>query len=122
MHRPEVNRFTCILQLIQHGLIEEAKELETFHLKAKSLNAMNINGVTSDTAIQSEDSEEDHDETLQRRRNDFVKRAIKNAGESKCFTDIAGGKIEALSEERRAVIKEFLAAAPMPKSCGNCQA
>lgn len=121
MHRPEVNRFTCKLQLLQHGLLNEAVELENIHLMTGTSEATRMNGTTSDTDMQSEDSEEDDEERLQRRRNEFVKRAIKKAGGSKNKAEVAAEKVEALSEERRAVIKEFLAAAPLVRTCGNCK-
>lgn len=121
MHRPEINRFICKLQLIQHGLIEEAMELENLNLKSRTSKGTRINGTASDTDIQSEDSGEEDEELIQQRRNEFVKRAIKKAGGSKHKAEVAAEKIEAMSEERRAIIKEFLSAAPNVKTCGNCK-
>lgn len=121
MHRAEVNRFTCKLQLIQHGLLEEAAELGNIRSKVRTSEDTRINGAPSDTDMQSENSEEDEGELLQQRRNEFVKRAIKKAGGSKLKAEVAAEKVEALSEERRAVIKKFLAAAPIVHACGNCK-
>ena len=121
MHRAELNRFTCKLQLIQHGLLEEANELDVLHPKTRTSKAISTDGAASDTDMESEESEESvSEEHLQQQRNEFVKLAIKKAGSSKCKTEVAAEKVEAISGERRAVIKEFLAAAPASKTCGNC--
>lgn len=121
MHRAEVHRFTCKLQLIQHGLLHEAVDLENLHLKARTSKATRINGTASDIVMQSEDSEVEDDELLQQRRDEFVKRAIRKAGGNKNKAEVAAKKVEAISEERRAVIKEFLAAAPTGRTCANCK-
>lgn len=121
MHRAELNRFTCKLQLIQHGLLEEAAELDILHLKTRTSKALRTDGDASDTDMQSEESEEGAaGDELQQRRNEFVKVAIKKAGGSKHKAEVAAEKVEAISGERRAVIKEFLAAAPASRTCGNC--
>ena len=121
MHRAELNRFTCKLQLIQHGLLEEAAELDILHLKTGTSKATRSDGVASDTDMQSDESEDDAaGEQLQQQRNEFVKRAIKKAGGNKHKAEVAAEKVEAMSEARRAVIKKFLAAAPASKTCGNC--
>ncbi|MCJ1461770.1 hypothetical protein MMC07_000369 [Pseudocyphellaria aurata] len=121
MHRPEINRFTCKLQLIQHGLLKEAAELENIHLKTKTSKAARTNGAASDIDMESEDSEEEDEDLLQQRRSEFVNRAIKNAGGSRHKAEVATEKVEAMSEERRAVIKEFLTVAPAVRTCGHCK-
>lgn len=120
MHWAEVHRFACKLKLIQHGLLHEAVDLENLHLKTRASKATRINGTASDIDMQSEDSEVDDDELLQQRRNEFVKGAIMKAGGIKKTAEVAAEKVEAISEERRAVIKEFLAAAPTARTCANC--
>lgn len=119
MRRDEVNRYTCKLRLIQHGLLDEAKELENIMLRNKG-KAMVVNGAGPESDVQS-DEEDDDDDNLQKRRDDFVKLAIKKAGGTSHKAEVAAEKVEALSDERRAVIKEFLAAAPMGRACGSCK-
>lgn len=121
MPRSEINRFSCKLRLIQYGLLEEAEELETIRLRTGS-GATEMNGVTEDSegGGDSEYSEDD-EHGLQQQRNDFVKDAIKQAGGSRRMAKVAAEKVAAVSDERRAVIKEFLAAAPIVKTCGSCR-
>lgn len=121
LHRPEINRFTCKLQLIQHGLLEEAAELENIQLQTRTPKATRNSGAASDTDMESEDSELGDEVLLQQRRIEFVNRAIRKAGGSKHKAEVATEKVEAISEERRAVIKAFLKAAPGVKTCGNCK-
>lgn len=117
--RAEVDRFTCKLKLIEHGLIQEAEELENVHLRSKSSKLGGHDSIDADR--DSQDSEEEDVETLKQRRNDFVTRAVKKNGRNK--SRLAGGseKIEAVAVVRRAIVKEFLAAITKPKTCGNCK-
>ena len=119
--RAEVDRYTCKLRLIEHGLVQEAEELENIHLKstASKLRGMDADDIDADG--ESQVSVEEDEETLKQRRNDFVTRAIKKRGGNKSRVAIAAEKIEAVAEVRRAIIKEFLAAVTKPKTCGNCK-
>ena len=118
LHPAEVNRFSCKLRLIRYGLLKEAEELEEIQLKSKVLKVAGVGG--SDDDVESEESDEEDADTLIQRRNAFVKRAIKNAGGSK-RRSLEVEKVEAVSEERRSVIKEFLGAIAKGKICGNCE-
>ncbi|KAK4692470.1 DNA-directed RNA polymerase I subunit RPA1, partial [Lecanoromycetidae sp. Uapishka_2] len=112
----EVNRFICKLRLIEHGLVWEVEELENIHLSSKQRgeHAMDVGG-------ESEESEEEDAETLKHRRNDFVKRAIKEKGGRKIRDAIALEKVESVSEVRRGIIREFLATITKIKTCGSCK-
>ena len=118
LHPAEVNRFSCKLQLIRYGLLKEAEELEEIQLKSKRLKMAGGGG--SDEEPESEESEEEDADTLIQRRNDFVRRSIQKAGGRK-RRSLEVEKVEAVSEERRAAIKEFLAAITKGKICGNCK-
>ena len=119
--RAEVDRFTCKLKLIKHGLIQEAEELENVHLRSKSSKLGEMGHDTIDADRDSQDSEEEDVETLKQRRNDFVTHAIEKNGSNKSRLDVESEKIEAVAEVRRAIVKEFLAAITKPKTCGNCK-
>ena len=119
--RAEVDRFTCKLKLIQHGLIQEAEELENVHLRSKVSKLGGTGHDTIDADRDSQDSEEEDVETLKQRRNDFVTHAIKKNGRNKSRLAVESEKIEAVAEVRRAIVKEFLAAITRPKTCGNCK-
>lgn len=118
LHPAEVNRFSCKLLLIRHGLLKQAEELEEIQLKSKRLKMADGGG--SDEELESEESEEEDADTLIQRRNDFVKRSIKMTG-GKQRRPVEVEKVEAVSAERRAVIKEFLGAITKSKICGNCK-
>ena len=119
LHPAEVNRFKCKLRLIRYGLLEAGEELENIHLKSKMPKSVGVDGLALDGSS-SESEEEDSNDLIQR-RNDFVKRAIKKAGGKKQFAGVAAHKIEAVSEERRLVIREFLASITKTKVCGSCK-
>ncbi len=111
--RAEVDRFTCKLRLIEHGLVKEVEELERIHIRS---TASKFGGTDGD----SQDSEEEDVDILKQRRDNFVTRAIKKNGGSRSGVAVASEKIEAVAEVRRAIIKEFLASITKPKACGNC--
>lgn len=119
--RAEVDRYTCKLRLIEHGLLQEVEELENIHLRSTKSKLRGTDGGAMDVEGDSQDSEEEDEETLKQRRDQYVSRAIKKKGGSKSRATAASGKIEAVAEVRRAIIKEFLAAITKPKTCGNCK-
>ena len=119
--RAEVDRFTCKLRLIDHGLVQEVKELENIHLRSTASKLKGMGADAMDADVDRQDSEEEDEETLKQRRNEFVIRAIKRKGGSKSRGAVELEKIEAVAEVRRAVIKEFLAAITRSKTCGNCK-
>ena len=114
--RAEVDRFTCKLRLIEHGLVQEVEGLENIHLRstASKLRGMGVDG-------DSQDSEEEDEQTLKQRRDKFVKRAIEKKGGSVGTVAAASEKIETVAEVRRSIVKEFFAAITIPKTCGNCK-
>ena len=113
----EINRFVCKLRLLQYGLIQESQEIENIHLAKKQPTDVAAMGTDSSG---DEDEESDPD-VLVERRNEFVKRAIKQAGGKMFMKEIAGDKVEAAAEERRTVIKEFLSVITTGRDCSNCR-
>ena len=115
----EVNRFICKLRLIGHGLVREVEDLENIHLKS---SASKLRGDSAaDEDAESEESEQEDAETLVQRRLDFVRRAIKEKDGRKVRAAVVSDKVEAVSEIRRAIIKDFLAAITKVKTCGTCK-
>lgn len=119
MRRVEVNRFCCKLQLVRHGLLKEVKELEE-QTEAKAVRGAKAGGVVGSDNAESEDSDEDDTNTLVNRRNDFVKHAIEANWSSSKYSTVEIEKVEAAAEERRMLIKEFLADITKIKTCGSC--
>lgn len=120
LHRAEVNRFACKLKLIQHGLPQESERLENIHLTSKSSDPIAVNSSAVQQDGESDESEEEDEETLIRRRIDFVKRALENTKRKNLTAGIEAQKFEVVAEQRRAVIDEFLAAASVKRVCGSC--
>ncbi|PSK56814.1 DNA-directed RNA polymerase I subunit rpa1 [Elsinoe australis] len=114
MSRSEVNRYACKLRLIRHGLIEECYELDSIR-PSKSKTTTLTNGAGS--GDESDQVDEDVRE-LTERRSRFVKKAIRNAEKR---SDWAAGKLEASVDERREIIKEFMANITKVKKCTSCQ-
>ena len=117
LHRAEINRYACKLRLLQHGLLVEAQELENVHVKGSSPIA---NGVTGGAGSESDQSL-DEDDSLISRRIEFVRRAIRKARAARSEGDAILEKTEAVSEERRAIIKSFLSVIVKPSTCGTCE-
>lgn len=121
----EVHRYICKLRLIEHGLIAEVKELENIHAGLKVPSTKGTNGHVEDGEAEEGEGEEDiesEDENdLQRRREKFVRHAIRKERGSKRNDTPIDVKIETISEVRRAIVKEFLAVCTKIKTCGTCK-
>ncbi len=115
LHDAELNRYVCKLRLIQHGLFQEAAELEE-NVRSKDITTKGISDI--DGQAESEETEDEDDLTAQRNR--YVKERIRAAGGSNYRAVVEAEKVEAISEERRKVIKEFLGDITKVKSCGRC--
>jgi len=114
MSRAEVNRYTCKLQLIKHGLLRECHELEEIRTTSEK---------GSKRADDAEEESEQDEDTLEitQKRNAFVKKAIKTAGISRNQADVMTDKLESVADERRLIIKEFLYSITKSKKCNSCQ-
>ena len=116
LHRPELHRYICKLKLIQHGLLREAEELEE-NVRPKSAR---IKGI-SDMDDQAESVESEDEDDLTEQRNKYVRDKIKAVAGSNHKIGLSAEKIEAISEERRKVVKDFLVVITKNRSCGNCK-
>lgn len=115
----EINRFTCKLRLIQYGLLIESQQLEDIQPTVKAYRNRMTNGANG--AEGTDEEEESDTDDLQQKRNEFVKRAIKTAIRRKSQESSTADKLEAISEERRTVVKAFLATIRKTKICGLCK-
>ncbi|KAL9122996.1 MAG: hypothetical protein Q9187_000454 [Circinaria calcarea] len=121
LHPAEVNRLACKLRLVRYGLLKEAEELENIRSSSKTKQGAGANGSTVDGVGISSDESEDDSVRLHQRRNEFVKRSIKKAGGKTHLDAASRDKIEAIYEQRRALIKEFLVSITKGKACGTCK-
>lgn len=114
LRRAEVNRVACKLKLIQYGLLQESEDLENIHLRDKSADPIAVDG-------ENDESEEEDEESLIKRRIAFVKHALKNAKRKNITAGMEAQKFEVVAEQRRAVVDGFLRAASVSKTCGSCK-
>lgn len=119
--RVEVDRFTCKLKLIQYGLLQESQDLENIHIGSKSTKAVATNGSAVDIAEGSDESEDEDEDGLLKRRKAFVKHALRNFEGKNPTTRPVADKVEVVAEQRRVVIQDFFREAPATRVCGSCQ-
>lgn len=112
----EISRFACKLRLIHHGMLKESQQLDDLLSAATSQSAPMANG----TAMEEEEEEESDTDDFKEKMKAFTKRVIK-ADRMKSQRSSVLEKTEAIADERRNIIKDFLAAVRKPKSCGQCK-
>ncbi|KAF2147473.1 uncharacterized protein K452DRAFT_314616 [Aplosporella prunicola CBS 121167] len=115
MSKVQVNRFVCKLRLVRYGLLKEAQDLEDIEVPKSSKTASKEEGEDVDSDAGSDAEKDD----VIAKREAFVKRAIKAAGGRK-KSEWSTEKTEAVAEERRYIIKEFLTDINKGKKCQKC--
>ncbi|KAL2018047.1 hypothetical protein VTK56DRAFT_1313 [Thermocarpiscus australiensis] len=120
--RHEIHRYTCMLRLLQVGLIHEAQMVDSFSPselgeELKKLRLSDLPGVEDDEA--EEDGNNLHDSTM-RAREAYVRQVLRDYRLKINIGDIRKGKHEGAAEMRRALIKEFLAQMVREKRCRSC--
>ncbi len=114
----KVSRFICKLRLIQHGLLKESHDLEEF-LSTPESHSQRMPNDGEESASASE--EESDAGNIMARLEDFVNRAVKKAKSVDENGSKRAEKVGAIGEQRRAVVKEFLAATKKARTCGRCK-
>ncbi|CCU82237.1 DNA-directed RNA polymerase I [Blumeria hordei DH14] len=109
MSRKEVNRYLCKLRLLQHGLIVAAEELDNIDVAL---------GKKDGEAAISESEEYSPEETVIRRRNQFVKKSVKAAKINPW--EWKREKNEAVADVRRTLVKNFFKDITAGRTCNNC--
>ena len=119
LRRADINLFVCKLRLIQHGLLSQSQELENIQVKASGPSRSELDPLANESEGLVDSDHEMAPAQVMELRNRFVRRAIRKTGHQNAFDrDIR--KVEAILEERRAVIKHFLANIVVPKECSSC--
>ena len=114
----EVHVFMCKLRLLRQGLVKEAADLENIHEKVKMTVANESSGGGDSS---SEDASGDESDRLRKQRDEFVRKALKRARKEQRLDLALTEKHEAVTTERRSVIKQFLERITKVKECGSCQ-
>lgn len=118
----EVNRFACKLQLVEHGLIGEANDLDN----VSSQNLPSVTNGANGAGSGSEDDSQSESEmvvaaVLARKRNDFVQNVIQERDGKEYQFHAKGRKIDIVDSARRDIIKHFLSISTKPKTCARCK-
>jgi DNA-directed RNA polymerase I subunit RPA1 len=121
MSKAVVNRYVCKLKLIQHGLLLEAQQLDDIQVAAKpAVKAGRSIAEEEGPGDDIESEDEDDMEAFFKKRNRFVEKAIKRNRANQANWNSA--KVMSVAEERRALVKQFLADIIKPRKCNRCQA
>ena len=119
LRRVDINLFVCKLRLIQHGLLSQSQELENIQAKASGPRTSEIDPLANESDGLVDSDHEMAPGQVMELRNRFVRRAIrKTSHQNPCVRDTR--KVEAILDERRAVIKLFLVNIVLPKECSSC--
>ncbi|KAL8779785.1 MAG: hypothetical protein Q9213_006770 [Squamulea squamosa] len=112
----EICRFACKLRLTHCGMLKESQQLDDILSAVNLKSAPMTNGTTME-----EDLEEDTDtDDIKERMKAFTKRAVKANRRNDQMGSVFE-KTEAIAEERRNIVKDFLAAIRMTRYCGQCK-
>lgn len=124
MAKAVVNRYVCKLKLIQHGLLLEAQQLDDIQIKTKTTGAAGkVKGAGADEEGPGDDIETDDEDDLESflaKRERFVNKAIRRSKANS--SNWNSSKVMSVAEERRKLVKEFLADIMKPRKCNRCQA
>ena len=112
----ETTRYACKLRLVHHGMLKESQQLEDVLSAASSKSRPRPNG----TAMEEDAEEESDTDDFKEKMKLFTDRVI-NANRIENQKSIVLEKTEAVSEERRTIVKDFIAAIRMTKYCGQCR-
>ncbi|GAB1313106.1 hypothetical protein MFIFM68171_03316 [Madurella fahalii] len=122
MPRHEIHRYTCMLRLLQVGLLHEAQMIDSFSASefgehVKRLRLSDVPDLEDDEA---EEEGNNLHETAMRTREAYVRQVLREHCTKINIGDIRKGKHEGASEMRRALIKEFFAQIVKEKRCRTC--
>ncbi|KAL2170041.1 hypothetical protein VTG60DRAFT_5381 [Thermothelomyces hinnuleus] len=120
--RHEIHKYTCMLRLLQVGLVHEANMIESFSASdlGEQLRKLRLSDVPT---VEADEAEEEgnnlHDSTM-RARETYVRQVLREHRLKVNVGDIRKGKHEGAAEMRRALVKEFLAQIVKEKRCRSC--
>ncbi|SPQ27410.1 70d7be7a-7ac4-4b2d-ad0c-e680c83d4e47 [Thermothielavioides terrestris] len=120
--RHEIHRYTCMLRLLQVGLLHEAQMIDAFSPSelGEQLKSMRLSDVPSAGDDEAEEEGNNVHESAIRAREAYVRHVLQEHGLHVNLGDIRKGKHEGAAEMRRALIKEFLALMVKDKRCRSC--
>ncbi|OAA68905.1 DNA-directed RNA polymerase I subunit RPA1 [Cordyceps fumosorosea ARSEF 2679] len=111
----ELHKYMCKLQLLQHGLVQEAHIIDAIG-ESGLADADDLEASVSDGSEAEDDT--GSIDNVTRKRQKYVDQCLR--GNKKTMRDIKKGKHEGAGQMRREVIKEFLAEVTKRRECASC--
>ncbi|GJC82412.1 DNA-directed RNA polymerase I subunit RPA190 [Colletotrichum liriopes] len=115
MRHREINRYSCKLRLLQHGLLHEAHLVDAI---GEELKGLALPGVPTDYESEAEEEGTSSVDNVISAREAYVRQALKSHKLS--LGEVRKGKHEGAIEMRRELIKDFLTQITKPRRCDNC--
>ncbi|KAK3490862.1 uncharacterized protein B0T23DRAFT_340533 [Neurospora hispaniola] len=120
--RREIHRYSCMLRLLQCGLLKEAQMIDSFG-ESEFGSAIRQFQLADVPEMEDDEAEEEgnnlNDSTI-RQREAYVRAVLRDYRTKVTMRDINKGKHEGAADMRRALVKEFLAAIIKDKKCRTC--
>ncbi|KAH8892079.1 beta and beta-prime subunits of DNA dependent RNA-polymerase [Thozetella sp. PMI_491] len=111
--RKELHRFTCMLRLLQFGLLDEAQEIDSI-----GQGELERDDQDSDSGTDAEGAT--FADPTMRKRDSFVRKALQRRLRNISLDMIRRDKHEGALELRRELIKELMASIVKDKTCRSC--
>ncbi|KAL1842584.1 hypothetical protein VTJ49DRAFT_4764 [Mycothermus thermophilus] len=120
--RHEIHKYTCMLRLLQYGLIHEAQMIESFTPSdlGDQLSRLRLTDVPTHEDDEAEEEGDTVQDSSMRAREAYVRKVLREYRTKVSMGDIRKGKHEGAAEMRRAIIKEFLTVMTREKRCRSC--
>ncbi|KAL2149546.1 hypothetical protein VTH82DRAFT_8197 [Thermothelomyces myriococcoides] len=120
--RHEIHKYTCMLRLLQVGLVQEANMIESFSTSdlGEQLRKLKLSDVPTVEADEAEEEGNNLQDSTMRARETYVRQVLREHRLKVNVGDIRKGKHEGAAEMRRALVKEFLAQIVKEKRCRSC--
>ncbi|GKT86830.1 LOW QUALITY PROTEIN: DNA-directed RNA polymerase I subunit RPA1 [Colletotrichum tofieldiae] len=115
MRHREINRYSCKLRLLQHGLLHEAHLVDAI---GEELKGLALPGVPTDYESEAEEEGTSSVDNVISAREAYVRQALKSHKLS--LGEVRKGKHEGAIEMRRELIKDFMTQITKPRRCDNC--
>lgn len=114
MPRREIHRYTCILRLVQYGLLHEARHVDAI---GENLQGLGLPGVPQDSiADANSDDDQGTSDGIMRARDAYVRRILQGKRST-----VSRMKHEGAAELRTALVAEFFRDILKSRVCASCQ-
>ncbi|KAK0651336.1 hypothetical protein B0T16DRAFT_323548 [Cercophora newfieldiana] len=122
MPRREIHRYSCMLRLLQVGLLHEAQMIDSFNESdlGDQLKGMTLSDVPRMLDDEAQEDGSNAQDGISRSREAYVRAVLQEHRHQINIGSIKRGKHEGAAELRRSLVKEFLGSIVMQKDCKTC--